>query len=305
VLKVLLLITIDDSFLSASSNYYLYRHQSSPIAGQWSMIPHDFDQVLHSNAARDIYTFLKARSSKSPMVARLLQIPAYNTTFQNAFRTFVTKIFGSGRKSGNPSFPPFGLLFAHSLILNIGICIGAVSPATRYEQMFDFTYTMIKEDKYWALSNGVSDYSSYRSSAFYVINYLPNRQQQIQSQIDSWSPSNSDSGLTAAAKWGIGIAVVVVLGVIMYCCWYDSLSLLHPHPNHSPDLGQFLTDLTISSRLAMTGAEVVVANTPMQLNDWVVQMKQTQLDLAILVEAKQVIFSPGNTNILTLLFCMS
>jgi len=190
-----------DSFVAAGKNYYMYHQRiASP---KWSMVPHDFDQIASSSSPWEIYAFMNARGAVSPLVSMLLAVPEFNTTFQAQFRTLVYGVFGAGRNADVPS------------------------PAERYRRMFNFTWGMVNEDRFWLLSNGVSDYSSYKAGADAMIGFLPARFASIQAQLDSYlppvpPPEPEESGLSTAAKWGIGVGAVVVLGVVAYCCWSRS-----------------------------------------------------------------------------------
>jgi len=187
-----------DSFVYSNTHFYLYHRTTTDQ--MWAMIPHDFDQIFGSGMATKIYDFVLKQSSSSPLIARIFANSQWNSTFQDYFRTILVKVFGSQRNAD------------------------ALAPDVRYQRLLNFTWPLIQRDPFWKLSNGLSDYSSYWSSAVAVIGALPNRYMTVQAELDSYLPAPipDDEGLSTGAKWGIGIACVVFLGGVLYCCWSRS-----------------------------------------------------------------------------------
>ena len=167
--KSLLKQMVVESFMLASdnlasgANYYTYHNCDDK--NLWSLIEFDFDECfkfdpitkLAEEMTENVFEFFDDDDveERNPVVMRILNYQSYNETYQNYYRTFLTKVFGSESKQ---------------------------QPQARYAQMMQLLLPWVARDKIWQLSFGVTP-SQWVLDAELSIEMLGARYQTVSEQL--------------------------------------------------------------------------------------------------------------------------
>src|SRR5688572_4205233 len=96
------------------------------------MLPHDV-AVFSGSVTSSVFNFIHHSDSTVPLIKQVFSLENYNTTFKAQFRELLAWVFGDARDAT------------------------ILSPSQRYSKLLEFTYPVLSQDKFWLISNGLTE----------------------------------------------------------------------------------------------------------------------------------------------------
>jgi hypothetical protein len=162
-------VVADDQFKNGN-NYYLYHRMDHETPLSWAVFYYDFDSCLrftppdsnNPDEDGDIFTFFQKNIANykeyNPILDQIFQSNSLTSQYVQDYEIFLNQIFGSNSKQ---------------------------QPVYRFNEMFNFLASWVAKDKFWQLSNGMTQ-EKFVLDAEQTIQHLQWRYQDVYKQIGNY-----------------------------------------------------------------------------------------------------------------------